>query len=190
MRVIAGTQRGRRLSGPQGTTLRPTSDKVREALFSILGSRVFGSRFLDLYAGTGAVGIEALSRGARVVTFVESDPKAVQVLRKNLTVCGLLDQAEVRVGLAQTFFKRPQWSNGPYDIVFADPPYAATEAVDLVLERWGTGLLSKDAVMVIEQDVRATLPTATDRANLIRRYDYGDSALFLYGPATQDRAAS
>ena len=190
MRVIAGTHRGRRLSGPQGTTLRPTSDKVREALFSILGSRVLGSRFLDLYAGTGAVGIEALSRGATVVTFVESDPKAVQVLRKNLTVCGLLEQVEVRVGLAQTFFKRPQWWNGPYDIVFADPPYAATEAVDLVLESWGMGLLAEDAVMVIEQDVRATLPIATDRANLIRRYDYGDSALFLYGPAAQDRAAS
>ena len=190
MRVIAGTHRGRRLSGPRGTTLRPTSDKVREALFSILGSRVFGSRFLDLYAGTGAVGIEALSRGATVVTFVESDPKAVQVLRKNLTVCGLLEQAEVRAGLAQTFFKRPQWSNGPYDIVFADPPYAATEPVDLVLESWEIGLLAEDAVMVIEQDVRATLPIATDRANLIRRYDYGDSALFLYGPATQHGAAS
>ena len=190
MRVIAGIHRGRRLSGPRGTTLRPTSDKVREALFSILGSRVFGSRFLDLYAGTGAVGIEALSRGATVVTFVESDPKAVQVLRKNLTVCGLLEQAEVRAGLAQTFFKRPQWSNGPYDIVFADPPYAATEPVDLVLESWEIGLLAEDAVMVIEQDVRATLPIATDRANLIRRYDYGDSALFLYGPATQHGAAS
>lgn len=190
MRVIAGTHRGRRLSGPQGTTLRPTSDKVREALFSILGHRVLGSRFLDLYAGTGAVGIEALSRGATVVTFVESDPKALRVMRKNLTACGLLDRAELRVGPTKTFFKRPQWWNGPYDIVFADPPYAATEAVDLVLESWGIELLAENAVMVIEQDVRATLPTATDRAHLIRRYDYGDSALFLYGPATQNRAAS
>ncbi len=74
MRVIAGSHRGRRLSGPQGTALRPTSDKVREAIFSILGTQVSGGRFLDLYAGTGAVGIEALSRGASVVTFVESDP--------------------------------------------------------------------------------------------------------------------
>src|SRR5262249_52055941 len=104
MRVIAGTQRGRRLSGPEGTTLRPTSDKVREALFSILSKRILGSRFFDIYVGTGAVGIEALRRGATVVTCVEYHPKAVHMLRQNLTVCGLLEQAEVRVGLVQTFF--------------------------------------------------------------------------------------
>lgn len=190
MRVIAGSHRGRRLSGPQGTTLRPTSDKVREALFSILGSRIPGGRFLDLYAGTGAVGIEALSRGATVVTFVESDPKALHVIRKNLTACGLLERAELRLGLTKTFLARPQWWNGPYDVLFADPPYAAKEAIDLVLDSWGIGLLAEDAVMVIEQDARATLPIATDRATLTRRYDYGDSALFLYGPATQNRSAS
>jgi 16S rRNA (guanine966-N2)-methyltransferase len=188
MRVIAGTHRGRRLSGPQGTTLRPTSDKVREALFSILGTRVRGGRFLDLYAGTGAVGIEALSRGATVVTFVESDPKAVQVMRKNLSACELLERAEVWISSTQTFFERPQWWNGPYDILFADPPYAAKEAVTQVLESWSMGLLAQDAVMVIEQDVRATLPPITDRATLIRRYEYGDTALFLYGPARQDRS--
>ena len=190
MRVIAGSHRGRRLSGPQGTILRPTSDKVREALFSILGSRILGGRFLDLYAGTGAVGIEALSRGATIVTFVESDPKAVQVMRRNLTTCGLLDRAELRMGPTQTFFKRPQWWSGPYDVLFADPPYTAKEAVDLVLESWEIGLLAEDAVMVIEQDARAKLPTATDRATLIRRYAYGDTALFLYGPAMQDRSVS
>jgi|SRR5689334_21731567 16S rRNA (guanine966-N2)-methyltransferase len=188
MRVIAGSHRGRRLSGPQGTSLRPTSDKVREALFSILGTRILGGRFLDLYAGTGAVGIEALSRGAAVVTFVESDPKAVQVMRKNLTTCGLLEQADLRVGLTQTFFRRPQWWNGPYDVLFADPPYAVKEAVDLVLGSWGIGLLAEDAVMVIEQDARAKLPTGTDRATLIRRYDYGDTALFMYGPSMQVRS--
>ena len=98
MRVIAGSHRGRRLSGPEGTALRPTSDKVRQAIFSILGTQVFGSRFLDLYAGTGAVGIEALSRGATSVTFVESDPKAVQLLQKNLRACQLLDRVQVRLG--------------------------------------------------------------------------------------------
>jgi 16S rRNA (guanine(966)-N(2))-methyltransferase RsmD len=103
MRVIAGSHRGRRLCGPQGTALRPTSDKVREALFSILGTQVSGSRFLDLYAGTGAVGIEALSRGASSVTFVESDPKAVQLLRKNLQTCQLLDSAQVRIGQTAVF---------------------------------------------------------------------------------------
>lgn len=190
MRVIAGIHRGRRLSGPQGTTLRPTSDKVREALFSILGKRIPGGRFVDLYAGTGAVGIEALSRGAAVVTFVESDPKAIQVMRKNLSACGLREGAEVRISSIQTFFARPQWWNGPYNVLFADPPYAAKEAVTLVLESWSIGLLAEDAVMVIEQDTRATLPNSTDRATLIRRYEYGDTALFLYKRARQDRSDS
>ena len=183
MRVIAGSHRGRRLSGPRGISLRPTSDKVREALFSILGARVPGSRFLDLYAGTGAVGIEALSRGAQLVTFVESDLKAVQIMRKNLATCGMLDQAELRVSLTHTFLRQPQSWNGPYDVVFADPPYADREAADLVLGSWHLDVLAPEAVMVIEQDARIQLPAETDRARLIRRYDYGDTALFLYGKA-------
>src|SRR6478672_4495986 len=171
MRVIAGSHRGRRLSGPRGTTLRPTSDKVREALFSILGTRIPGSRFLDLYAGTGAVGIEALSRGATIVTFVESDPKVVQVRP------------------TQTFLRQPQSWDGPYDVLFADPPYADGEAVELVLRSWHLGLLSSEALMIIEQDARAHMPAETDRARLMRRYDYGDTALFLYGQAPSGSAS-
>ena len=161
--------------------MRPTSDKVREALFSILASRVPGSRFLDLYAGTGAVGIEALSRGATIVTFVESDPNAARIMRKNLTACGMLDHADLRMAPVHTFLRQPQSWKGPYDVLFADPPYADRQAVELVLSSWHLGLLSSDAVMVIEQDIHAALPAETDRARLLRRYDYGDTALFLYG---------
>ncbi|MDF2459587.1 MAG: putative Ribosomal small subunit methyltransferase [Nitrospira sp.] len=183
MRVIAGSHRGRRLSAAQGRSLRPTSDKVRGALFSILGPRVSGSRFLDLYAGTGAVGIEALSRGAIVVTFVESDPTAMQVLHNNLTTCGLLEQAELRREPAEQFLRQRQWQHAPYEIVFADPPYADPQAVELVLGGWTIGLLTPDAVMVIEQDARAELPAATNDARFTRRYRYGDTALLLYGSA-------
>lgn len=183
MRVIAGSHRGRRLSAPQGTSLRPTSDKVREALFSILGPRISGNRFLDLYAGTGAVGIEALSRGAIVATFVESDSDAMRVMQDNLTACGLLEQAELRSEPTETFLRQRQWRHAPYEIVFADPPYADPTAVELVLSSWTIGLLTPDAVMVIEQDARAELPNATDEARCTRRYRYGDTALFLYGPA-------
>jgi 16S rRNA (guanine(966)-N(2))-methyltransferase RsmD len=188
MRVIAGSHRGRRLSGPRGGSLRPTSDKVREALFSILGTRIPGSRFLDLYAGTGAVGIEALSRGAQRVTFVESDPRAVQLMRKNLMACGFHHQAEVRVSPAQTFLQQPAWWNGRYDVVFADPPYADREAVDLVLSSWRLDLLAPEGIMVIEQDARDEAPS-TDGAHLRRRYDYGDTTLLVYEPAP-DRPAS
>ncbi len=183
MRVIAGTHRGRRLSGPQGTSLRPTSDKVREALFSILGPRVAASRFLDLYAGTGAVGIEALSRGARVATFVEADARAVRVIQRNLTTCGLLDQAELRVSLTETFLRRCQWT-APYGIVFADPPYGEAAAVNLVLASGNNGLLAEEAVMVIEQESDADSPAPADGIRFLRRYEYGDTALLLYAPTS------
>ena len=190
MRVIAGSHRGRRLSGPQGTTLRPTSDKVRQALFSILGTQVSGSRFLDLYAGTGAVGIEALSRGASAVTFVESDPTAVQLLQKNLRTCQLLDRAQVHVGEAAAFLGRKDWWGGPYDVLFADPPYAALDELDVLIHAWRPGLLSEHATVIIEQDSRTELPASIDHAALVRRYQYGDTALYLYGLSTSASTAS
>ena len=181
MRIIAGTHRGRRLSGPAGTALRPTSDKVRGALFSILGAQVSGGRFLDLYAGTGAVGIEALSRGAATVTFVESDPKAVQLLQKNLQTCQLLDRAHVCVGRTATFLERKDWWRGPYDVLFADPPYAAMDELEILTHAWKPGLLSEHATVIIEHDSRALLPASIDHAALVRRYVYGDTALYVYG---------
>ncbi|HSL06178.1 MAG TPA: 16S rRNA (guanine(966)-N(2))-methyltransferase RsmD [Nitrospiraceae bacterium] len=184
MRVIAGSHRGRRLSGPQGTTLRPTSDKVREAIFSILGTQVCGGRFLDLYAGTGAVGIEALSRGASAVTFVESDPTAVQLLQKNLRACQLLNRAKIHVRQASVFLERKDWWDSPYDVLFADPPYAALEELDILIHAWRPGLLSEHAAVMIEQDSHAELPALIDHAALVRRYQYGDTALYLYGVST------
>jgi 16S rRNA (guanine966-N2)-methyltransferase len=169
------------LSGPQGIVLRPTSDKVRGALFSILGTQVSGGRFLDLYAGTGAVGIEALSRGASVVTFVESNPKAVQLLQKNLQTCQLLDRALVRVGQTATFLERKDWWGGPYDVLFADPPYAALGELDILIHAWKPGLLSQRAAVIIELDSRTELPASIDHAILVRRYVYGDTSLYLYG---------
>ncbi|HTL60763.1 MAG TPA: 16S rRNA (guanine(966)-N(2))-methyltransferase RsmD [Nitrospira sp.] len=185
MRVIAGSHRGRRLTGPRGTPLRPTSDKVREALFSILGSRIPGCRFLDLYAGTGAVGIEALSRGASVVTFVESDPKAVQIMRKNLTACGLLEQADVCLRSTESFLRNRRSWNGPYDVVFADPPYADQNAVELVLHSWALGIPTADAVVIIEQAARVQAAAGADSVRLMRRYDYGDTSLLVYHQASE-----
>ena len=184
MRVIAGSHRGRRLSGPQGTALRPTSDKVRGAIFSILGTQVLGGRILDLYAGTGAVGIEALSRGASTVTFVESDLSAVQLLQKNLQTCRLLDRAQIRVAQAAIFLDRTDWWGGPYDVLFADPPYAAPSELDVLIHAWRPGLLSEHAAVMIEHDLRVELPASIDHAALVRRYVYGDTALNLYSVST------
>lgn len=190
MRVIAGSHRGRRLSGPQGTALRPTSDKVRGALFSILGTQVTGGRFLDLYAGTGAVGIEALSRGAATVTFVESDPMALQLLRKNLQTCRLLDRSQIRAEQTAAFLGRSDWWDGPYDVLFADPPYAALDELEILIHAWRPGLLSEHAAVIIEQDSRTELPASIDHAALMRRYVYGDTALYRYRVSTSESAAS
>ena len=190
MRVIAGSHRGRRLSGPEGTALRPTSDKVRQAIFSILGAHVVGGRFLDLYAGTGAVGIEALSRGATSVTFVESDPKAVRLLRRNLQICQLLDRVQIRIEKTATFLDQKECWDGPYDVLFADPPYAALDELEVMMHSWRPGLFSEHATMIFEQDSRTKLPATIDHASLLRRYVYGDTALYLYGLSTAQSTAS
>jgi 16S rRNA (guanine966-N2)-methyltransferase len=118
MRVIAGRHGGRRLQAPAGDATRPTADRVREALFSVLGARVEGARVLDLFAGSGALGIEALSRGARHCTFVERDRHALDALRENLRRCGLAeDRAGVVVGDGAS-------CAGDWDLALLDPPYA------------------------------------------------------------------
>jgi 16S rRNA (guanine966-N2)-methyltransferase len=190
MRVIAGSHRGRRLSGPEGTELRPTSDKVRQAIFSILGTQIVGARFLDLYAGTGAVGIEALSRGASAVTFVESDPKVTQLLQNNLRTCQLLGRAQVHLGQTAAFLDQQDSWDSPYDVLFADPPYAALDELEVMMHSWRPGLLSEHATMIFEQDSRTELPTTIDHASLLRRYVYGDTALYLYGLSTAQSSAS
>lgn len=122
MRVIAGRARGLRLQAPPGTDVRPTSDRVREATFNALGSldAVVGARVLDLFAGTGALGIEALSRGSASATFVERDQKAVTVVRHNLEHTGLADQAEVVNATAERFLAG---RTDPFDLALIDPPY-------------------------------------------------------------------
>jgi 16S rRNA (guanine(966)-N(2))-methyltransferase RsmD len=151
---------------------------------------VSGGRFLDLYAGTGAVGIEALSRGASAVTFVESDPQAAQLLRKNLRSCQLLDRAQVRIGQTAAFLDQKDWWGGPYDVLFADPPYAALDELEIMIHAWRPGLLSEHAAVIIEQDSRTELPASIDHAALVRRYQYGDTALYLYGVATTESLTS
>ncbi len=181
MRVIAGTYRGRRLYGPRTQALRPTSDRVREALFSILGNRLPQSRFLDLYAGTGAVGIEALSRGAEHVTAVESDRDAVNLLQRNKDLCQIGSALTVQPHTVEQFVRRADHWSGPYDIVFADPPYAETERFSSLLSASMTWpLFAVDAWLIVEHGVKTASPTVLGPASLRRRYRYGDTTLSLY----------
>ena len=181
MRVIAGIHRGRRLYGPGKLDLRPTSDRVREALFSILGNRLANSRFLDLYAGTGAVGIEAVSRGAERVTSVESTRDALKLLQQNLELCHLGDEIAVLNKTVRDFLNHSDQWNGPYDIVFADPPYAETsELLSLLAAPKTSDLFASDSWLIIEHATKTPLPMSLGCGRFLRRYRYGDTALSLY----------
>ncbi len=181
MRVIAGTHRGRRLSAPRTDHLRPTSDRVREALFSILRNRLTNSRFLDLYAGTGAVGIEAVSRGATHVTSVESDSEALKLIQQNIQICQIGDALSMRAQAVEDFLDNPAQWNGPYDIVFADPPYSDAQTCSALLSEPQTEqLFNVDSWLVIEHATRTTLPVSLGPTQFLRRYRYGDTSLSVY----------
>jgi 16S rRNA (guanine966-N2)-methyltransferase len=171
MRVVAGTFKGRRLQAPRGARTRPTSDKVREALFSLLG-HVSGLRVLDLYAGSGALGIEALSRGAASATFVERDQPAVAALRRNLAAVGA--DAAVRRQDALRFLAS---ASGPFDLVFVDPPYDSAVRVAGPLSQRLPAVLTQGARVVTESDKRAplelALPLEVERV-------YGDTRVAIH----------
>src|SRR5919198_6604295 len=155
MRVISGRWGGRRLQAPAGAATRPTSDRVREALFSILADRVGGARVLDLFAGSGALGIEALSRGAAEATFVDSAPAAIRAIKANLEALGA--QAEVRRADARRFLSGASGEARQYDLVFLDPPYRLAKRLGAELTTALPAVLAPGATVVTESDRRAPL---------------------------------
>jgi 16S rRNA (guanine966-N2)-methyltransferase len=159
--VVAGTARGRRLVVPSGVEVRPTSDRVREATFNSLGSLgvLDGAIVLDLFAGSGALGIEALSRGAEHATFVDSSRAAVAAIEENLTTCGLGDRATVVRSAAAEHLRR---APGPYDLALLDPPYAFDDWQHLLTE-------VRAAVLVVESD-REIDPPPQVEVRRVRRY--------------------
>lgn len=178
MRVIAGAQKGRRLAGPKGHDLRPTADRVKEALFSIIGARLVDARFLDLYAGTGSVGIEALSRGAGHVAFVESNPTTLQLLRMNLDRCGLAGRGEVHACPAATFLEEADPDT--FDIIFADPPYSTDGGTQVLQLLDHTQRVAQDSMVILEHSTKLTPPSVSGRLSRRRQYRYGDTSLSIY----------
>jgi len=184
MRIIAGALKGRRLAAPTWDGLRPTSDKLRETLFNVLAPRVAGARVLDLFAGTGALGLEAISRGASVVVFVESDRRGQALIADNVRRCGVDDRcAIIRADAARgldSLRRRPDFT--PFDIVLLDPPYdcspeSALDGVDAVVAEAG--------VVVLERAKRTPAPERVGRLVKQRDLVSGDSALSWY---TRSRA--
>jgi 16S rRNA (guanine(966)-N(2))-methyltransferase RsmD len=175
MRVIAGRLRGRRLDPPSWKGLRPSSDRLRETLFNVLGPMGESARVLDLCAGTGAVGIEALSRGARHVTFVDADPRACRLIARNLAACGVTGgYTIVPAGIDEAIGGLP----GDFDLVFLDPPYA-----DPGFERWlplAASQVADNGVLVVEHARRRVPGPSAGSLPRTRTLASGDSALSFY----------
>lgn len=179
VRIVAGRLRGRRLRVPSDPDLRPTSDRVREALFNILGQDLSGLDVVDLFAGCGALGFEALSRGARRVVFVEADPRTATALRRTAEDLGLVREASVIVGRVEDVLERPR-IGGPFDLILADPPYDSTVEEKLV-EAVDTGrLLRPGGTMVVERERRNPANAGTLGLRLVRSADYGRTALDFF----------
>lgn len=186
-RIVAGRYGGRRLNAPTGANTRPTADRVREALFSALEAQIglAGTRFADLFAGSGTVGLEALSRGADHVLLVEADPKAARIIRGNIETLGATGAARLVTGkVAAALAAGPD--GGPYDIVFIDPPYAVDEReLAAVLSALvGGGWLADGALVVVERSGRSPEPAWVPGITGERQRRYGETALW-YGRAAQ-----
>lgn len=182
MRVIAGKVGGLRLDGLRGDATRPTSDRVKESLFAILTPYLSGAMVLDLFAGSGGLGIEALSRGAKRALFVERSREAVLVIRKNLERTGLADLAEVWKSDVNVALRRLASGDAHFDLIFADPPYGqgmAQRALDAVAEG---RLLCPDGRLVIEHSSKEEIPEVAQNLELSRRVSYGDTVVSIYIP--------
>ena len=181
MRVIAGRYKGRRLQSPSWAGLRPTSDRLKESLFAILTAVLEGALVLDGFAGSGALGIEALSRGAAEVTFIDADRRAMALVGANLAHCGITDgYAMIRDEFAGALAHLP--ADRRFDLAVLDPPYDDAD-LDGVVQA-AAARLTEDGTLVLEHATRRAVPLAAGELALVRRVTAGDNALAIYRRAT------
>ncbi|HEY0307642.1 MAG TPA: 16S rRNA (guanine(966)-N(2))-methyltransferase RsmD [Acidobacteriaceae bacterium] len=184
MRIIAGEYRSRVLTAPRGMETRPTSDRLRETLFNVLAPRIAGARFTDLYAGSGAVGLEALSRGALHAHFAENAPPALTAIRENLKLLGIGRNFMIHERSALAALDRLQQQQSVQDIIFLDPPYDAPKEYEQVLGLLGSTasarLLAEDALVIAEHAKRTPLAERYGTLQRTRELKQGDAALSFY----------
>jgi 16S rRNA (guanine966-N2)-methyltransferase len=211
LRIISGCLRGRKLHSPpaRGNVIRPTSDRAREAVFSIIGGRIPGASALDLFAGTGALGLEALSRGASSVCFVDFHPLALDLIHRNIQICmdalshqkkmidkrmggnicdnhnmsnpAVLIKHDLRKGLP-LFSKKLQFSSG-FDLIFLDPPYSQGLSIQLLRALDASPLLRHDTLLIVEDRAQETLPAKLARLTLMDQRKYGEAGFWFYQPS-------
>jgi len=191
MRIIAGKFRSRQLKSLKGLALRPTSDMLRETLFNILGPRVAGSRFLDLFAGTGALGIEAISRGAISAVFVENHPAAVRLIRENLA--SLEINAEARIiasAVAPALAKLQSERAAAFDFIFLDPPYVNEKDYKATLRALeNSSLIAESTIVIAEHHKSFELPASLGQFERVRVLRQGDAALSFYRPSNTENSS-
>jgi 16S rRNA (guanine(966)-N(2))-methyltransferase RsmD len=179
LRIVAGKLKGRRIPVPEDPALRPTGDRVREAMFNILGQDLSGFAVLELYAGTGALGFEALSRNARRVVFVEANPKLAAGIRGTAEALGVDREARVVVGRVEDVLDRRQLG-GPFELIVADPPYATLDLSGLIARIDESHLLGLHGTLVIERETRTSPAVGTAGLTLGRTSSYGRASLDFY----------
>lgn len=180
MRIIAGQFKGRRLKTLEGLAIRPTSDRLRETVFNILAPRIEGARFADLCAGSGAVGIEALSRGAAHVTFVEQSKKAAAIIQDNLDHCGIVEGYQLIARPVMNALKYFASERLAFDIVYFDPPYESALYNPVLWQIAREGLLAEDGVVLVEHRRSSPLLPNYDRLRPYREIAQGESHLTFY----------
>jgi 16S rRNA (guanine966-N2)-methyltransferase len=190
MRVISGSAKGRPLKAVPGIGTRPTTDKVKEAIFSMIGPYFEGGQVLDLFAGTGGLSIEALSRGMDRAILTDMDKKSIDTIKNNLQATGMSGQAEVYCTDARRAMKALVKREVKFDLVFLDPPYRLKIVLD-ILERLDTqSMLNPNATIVVEHGVEDAYQDPIGRLQWIRRAEYGDTAVTIFKneAANEDRA--
>lgn len=178
MRVISGEAKGKKLFSPPGT--RPTAEKAREAFFNILGKEVFSAKVLDLFAGTGALGIEALSRGAKEAVFVDNNRLSERAVRRNIANLGLGNRAAIYRMEAIKALKLFSRKGYRFDIIFMDPPYGSNMAIKTLIEINRSNTLSNEGLVVVEHYQKDVLPQAAGELKMKRKEVYGDTAVSFY----------
>lgn len=182
MRIISGTSKGRKLVTPRSQSLRPTSDRVKESIFNILQDDIVGKVVLDLFAGTGNLGIEALSRGAKKTIFVEKGRQALRLIQRNLTQFGLEEQSEILPKDANRAIGILKQRGESFDLILMDPPYEKGLIQKTLMKLNSYPIYHKDSILVIEHDRREPLSTVMDGWNLIRQRRIGDTLISFLTP--------
>jgi len=187
MRISGGVAKGRRTATEKlpgrkmpGERLRPTSSKVREALFDIIRNRLESAHFVDLYAGSGTVGLEALSRGAEHVVFVEPDKLRTVMIQKNIESLGFSGNASISKTDAENFLRKAALESSGYDILFLDPPYRSEEIEKVLPLIGGSKILNDEGLVIVEHFIKKTPPRVAGSLILSKQYRYGDTMLTLY----------